>query len=383
MSKFHYEPGEREESVTSPGKKKREALSDKVVVTLSNFAVRKYELKPEHNAALAELFRDLFLGRSCATHALSSAEGYTDAVDDEALNTKLREARAVYVATLIEELCKRVNPQFKPSAESRAAPAGTYLNPRNDTPEARADNRAVRIELKRLPQELFFQVRQHPDEFNKQKETCGVVNAEVWERGEATFGGLTIRGRKLWAARTEPIWANEVVYYNTHAKPLAQFLNQMIVVHHTSNDDSLMKNEQKQQKKGYAALGYHFAIAQDGRIFEGRPLAVMGSHAGEGLTPGPLNDPDWGAVGIVMMGDFDGTVFYDDPTPAMLDSLEKLVRALVNWSGCKVLAMHKEVIRKGDPTVCPGNHMYGPVEDLRKKLGMSAPAAPAGSTSGP
>jgi outer membrane protein OmpA-like peptidoglycan-associated protein len=376
MSKSHYEPSEREQSVTSPGKKKQEDLSDKVVLILSNFAVRSYELKPEHKAALAELFRDLFLGRSCATHALSSAEGYSDAVDDEALNTKLRESRAVYAATLIEELCKRVNPQFKPSAESRAAPAGKYLNPSNDTPAARADNRAVRMELKRLPQDLFFQVRQHPDAFNKQKETCGVVNAEEWERGDTNFAGLPIHGRKFWAARTEPIWANEVIYYNTHAKPLAQFLNQMIVVHHTSNNDSLRENEEKQQKKGYAALGYHFAIAKNGTIFEGRPLVVMGSHAGEGLTPGPTNDPDWGAVGIVMLGDFDGTVFYDDPTPAMLDSLEKLVRALVNWSGFKVLAMHKEVIRKGDPTVCPGNQMYGPVEDLRKKLGLSAPAVP-------
>jgi outer membrane protein OmpA-like peptidoglycan-associated protein len=376
MSILHYEPGEREQSATSPGQRRRETVQDTVALTLSNFAVNGYELKPEHIKAVVELFRDFFLGKACATHTLSVVEGYSDAIDKEQHNAKLRECRAVYVATFLEELCKRVNPEYAAVAKAQAAPPGKYLNPSNGTPAARADNRAVRIELKRAPQELYFQVRKPPDEYNKEKDTCGVVNAEIWEKGEFQLDGLTVRGRKLWAARRQPIWSKEVVYYNTLVKPLAQFLNRMIVVHHTSNGRSLNDNELKEQnEKKFAAIGYHFAIAQNGDIFEGRPLEVMGSHAGEGLIPGPTNDPDWGAIGIVVMGDFDGIILYDTPTPAMLESLEKLVRALVKKYGIKVLAMHKEVVRKGPPTVCPGNRMSGHVEALRKKLGMSAPGS--------
>ena len=62
-----------------------------------------------------------------------------------------------------------------------------------------------------------------PDEYNKQNDTCGLVNSETWEQGEYKLDGLSIRGRKLWAAR-QPIWSREVIYYNTHVKPLEQFL---------------------------------------------------------------------------------------------------------------------------------------------------------------
>lgn len=58
------------------------------------------------------------------------------------------------------------------------------------------------------------------------------------------------------------------------------------------------------ETKGYAALGYHFFINADGSVYEGRPLEIMGSHAGRGKQAGALNDPDWGSVGIVLQGVF-------------------------------------------------------------------------------
>ncbi|MEO1459167.1 MAG: peptidoglycan recognition family protein [Pseudomonadota bacterium] len=102
-----------------------------------------------------------------------------------------------------------------------------------------------------------------------------------------------------------------------------------IVVHHTNNDKTVLENEEKQKGRGYAALGYHFFIAKDGKIYEGRPLEVMGSHAGSGKTPGPTNDPDWGSIGIVLQGDYhhdDDWISSSTATDTQLALCERCVR---------------------------------------------------------
>ncbi|EHR72075.1 negative regulator of beta-lactamase expression [Burkholderiales bacterium JOSHI_001] len=196
-----------------------------------------------------------------------------------------------------------------------------------------------------------------------------VVSAVPWRHGTFTLGALSIKGRRAWGAN-EPVWANEVVYYNTAHYPLDRTYDR-IVVHHTDNHKTIKGNEESQIGRGYAALGYHFFIESDGAIFEGRPLEVMGSHAGEGLTPGPLNDPDFGAIGIVLRGNYDGLLGSSAPPPAQFDALRALVIELrKQLPGMRRLQMHKEVVRKGDPTQCPGDHLVPKVDALRKDLGL-------------
>ena len=171
---------------------------------------------------------------------------------------------------------------------------------------------------------------------------------------------------------SDPIWENEVIYYHTAVSPLIKTLNR-IVIHHTNNSNSIQANERKQQGRGYAALGYHFFIDKTGTVYEGRPLEVIGSHAGEGKTSGPLNDPDWGAIGIVMQGDYhyaDDIVYYEETPAAQMEMLEKLIIALKNRNSINKLLMHREV-RAG--TVCPGDHMAEKVKALRTKLNMAGP----------
>lgn len=198
-----------------------------------------------------------------------------------------------------------------------------------------------------------------------------VVTTTPWEHISFTIGSLSIKGRKSWGA-SKPIWKNEVIYYNTTSFPLAATLNR-IVVHHTNNSNSVAANEKKQQGRGYAALGYHFFIDKNGDIYEGRPLEVMGSHAGTGIISGPLNDPDWGSIGIVLQGDYhhdDDWVWSDDAPNKQLESLEKLIVALKNKYSINRLLMHREVARKGAATVCPGDHIVPKIVSLRKKLNM-------------
>lgn len=221
--------------------------------------------------------------------------------------------------------------------------------------------------------ERFFTVDEHPDQW-----APGVCHAVVtmapWQRQRFSIGSVPVAGRKAWGAR-DPVWSNEVVYYNTLEATLPQILER-IVVHHTDNGNAIQANESKQQSKGYAALGYHFFIDDGGRAYEGRPIEIMGSHAGEGATRGPLNDPDWGSIGIVVQGDYhhaDDWIWHSNAPQSQLTTLESLIVALRSVYGIDQLLMHREVARSGTPTVCPGDHMVGHVTAMRTRLGMRGP----------
>lgn len=216
----------------------------------------------------------------------------------------------------------------------------------------------------------FFKIKQHPQKWADAKNIChSVVTVTPWEHATINIGGLAIIGRKRWGAAL-PTWRNEVIYYDTSKNSLISYLNN-IVVHHTNNFFSLRANEEKQKSNdNYAALGYHFFIARDGHVYEGRPLEIMGSHAGVGKTPGPLNDPDWGAIGIVLQGDFhhaDDTFLSTAPSKIQLQNLEQLVVGLREKYAISQLLMHREVKTL---TVCPGDQLVPAVTKLRTKLKM-------------
>jgi len=217
----------------------------------------------------------------------------------------------------------------------------------------------------------FFVVKEHPKKWADSRNICSpVVTIAPWEHSLFTVSSVSIKGRKAWGAK-EAIWANEVIYYNTLQAPLSSIL-QKIVIHHTNNSNSIQVNEAKQQNRGYAALGYHFFIDQAGNIYEGRPLEVMGSHAGVGKKSGPLSDPDWGAIGIVLQGDYhhaDDWVWNSKTPKIQLDKLEKLINALKTKYSITKLIMHREVTP--GHTVCPGDSLVPHVQALRTKLNMS------------
>lgn len=220
--------------------------------------------------------------------------------------------------------------------------------------------------------EKFYKVTQDPKSWGDSRQIChAVVNMAPWEHGSISFGDIKVKGRKAWRA-SMPIWKNEVVYYNVADFPLISILDK-IVIHHTDNGNSIMQNERKQQGRGYAALGYHFFIDPKGDIYEGRPLEIMGSHAGEGFVRGPLNDPDWGAIGIVLQGDFhhkDDWLSNTEVTKKQLSQLEKLIVQLRCKYCINQLLMHREVLRSGKPTDCPGDHLVPFIKKMRSKLNM-------------
>ncbi len=132
-------------------------------------------------------------------------------------------------------------------------------------------------------------------------------------------------------------------------------------------------------KENFDDIGYHFLIDGEGRVIEGRSPDVLGAHA-KGA-----ND---GNIGVAMMGDFNVT----KPTPAQVDSLERLVVFLAvkyrrDPSAAGFLEGHKHY----DPTSCPGANLVKILDDLRlridagadnvvKKLAPTAPVDGSGFT---
>jgi tetratricopeptide (TPR) repeat protein len=138
-----------------------------------------------------------------------------------------------------------------------------------------------------------------------------------------------------------------------------------ITVHHTATrlssnysraaaDEIRKFQQQHQDEKGWADIGYHFIIDPAGRIWEGRPLKWQGAHAG---TP----DLNVGNIGIALIGDFE----VEQPTASQKKSLTDLLNSLcLRYHVDKShVYTHKE-IRPG-PTECPGPALQRVVDQWR------------------
>lgn len=137
--KVAYEPGEVEESRTSPGR--IEAVGEGFV--LSGFPVGKQFLKPEHRAFLRDLVALHHLDDPASADAVVQIEGFTDAVDAEARNEPLREDRAAAVQTFL--VANLGVPEDNVGPEAAAAPGQFRAD--NHSRAGRAANRAVLIRL--------------------------------------------------------------------------------------------------------------------------------------------------------------------------------------------------------------------------------------------
>ena len=92
----------------------------------------------------------------------------------------------------------------------------------------------------------------------------------------------------------------------TYPNDLRNVLN-TIVVHHSAFPNAGPKEIQElhMNRRGFADVAYHFMIAADGTIYEGRQINIRGAHV-QGFNTG--------SVGIVLMGNFND----EQPTESQL-----------------------------------------------------------------
>lgn len=125
-----------------------------------------------------------------------------------------------------------------------------------------------------------------------------------------------------------------------------------IVIHHTGvNVDQTVEtiNNFHKNNRGWAGIGYHFYIRQDGSVYKGRPMTVRGVH-----TPSANSI----SLGVALAGDFS----IHQPTDEQKDSLVDLIR----W----IFKNYKKLEIKGhndfDPSECPGTNF--PMQEIKDRV---------------
>ncbi len=145
-------------------------------------------------------------------------------------------------------------------------------------------------------------------------------------------------------------WMNQQFRINRHALVPHSRAIQRITIHHTAtpqskNTPASLRGIQRyhQQEKGWADIAYHYLIAADGRIYEGRNAAYIGSSS----TDYPLDNN----LMIALIGNFEKY----PPSEQALSALKNLVlNRLVNYHlKPTVVYTHGE---QAD-TLCPGRYL--------------------------
>ncbi len=136
-----------------------------------------------------------------------------------------------------------------------------------------------------------------------------------------------------------------------------------ITIHHTADQSSMVTlgngdtseylrrlQAYFQDVKRWADLPYHYLIAKNGQVYEGRPLAYQGAHAG-----GSANREN---IGIALIGDFDRV----NPSREQLNSLKSLVRQLQSRHKISTARIYPHCDLRA--TSCPGARLKQTVRTL-------------------
>ena len=127
-----------------------------------------------------------------------------------------------------------------------------------------------------------------------------------------------------------------------------------ITVHHTGEEGDMASmtdidvirliERYHRERRHWAAIGYHYIVGRDAKIYEGRPANYQGAH---GSTENANN------LGVSVIGDFQTKL----PTPRQLAAL----RAFLNDERAKYQVGRPHVFghRELHASICPGDALFG------------------------
>lgn len=105
---------------------------------------------------------------------------------------------------------------------------------------------------------------------------------------------------------------------------------------------------------GWDDIGYHYLIAPDGTVFEGRPPETIGAHVANKNT---------GNVGVCCIGDFEKADTMTPDQRAVLVELLTVLAKKYKIAGANILG-HRD---QGN-TDCPGKKLYADLPKLRAEV---------------
>ncbi len=181
--------------------------------------------------------------------------------------------------------------------------------------------------------------------------------------------GCVVMGEGFYDPECNP--SGYVLYSILHPDRTLADIYDTIVVHHSgnTNDQSVQSVQNGHNIKGDVDIDYHYVIAKNGAIYEGRDIGVRGAHVKLGNT---------GKIGILIMGDFEPGDYVnlpvigeikvndepaDNPTEAQKSSLEEMIVYLDARYGINEIGGHKDF----NSTRCPGENLLPFVNYLKQK----------------
>ncbi len=171
---------------------------------------------------------------------------------------------------------------------------------------------------------------------------------------DSALSGMGIVTRAAWGARRTRCSSSDSSRYR-------------MAVHYTvtptDNPERRVRSIQAyhQDSRGWCDVGYHFLVATDGTVYEGRPLHLRGAHVGGHNS---------GNIGIAFIGCFNSTGCSDwgphRPPEAMLASGGALIGALARRYG---IALNRANIRghrehSGTRRAGPGDYLLTRIADM-------------------
>jgi len=148
--------------------------------------------------------------------------------------------------------------------------------------------------------------------------------------------------RSAWT--NEPVGANHVLMGKVNK----------ITIHHTDEHGGMdgkadidvvrmIERYHRGPEKRWAAIGYHFLVGKDGKIYEGRPVKFQGAHCGK-------NENNLG-ISVI------GSCHLNLPNPRQL----KALKAFLDDQRERFAVSKSQVYGHRDikPTICPGDRLYG------------------------
>jgi N-acetyl-anhydromuramyl-L-alanine amidase AmpD len=108
-------------------------------------------------------------------------------------------------------------------------------------------------------------------------------------------------------------------------------------------------------EKGFTDIGYHYVVCKDGKIYEGRPVEVVGAH---------VKGHNIGNIGIGVIGDYNSAELSDAQENALI-SLIKSLRKKFGIEGDSIYG-HRDFGLKR-PKDCPGDNLYNKLPEIREK----------------
>ena len=107
--------------------------------------------------------------------------------------------------------------------------------------------------------------------------------------------------------------------------------------------------------KGWADIGYHYAIDPAGRVWACRPTQLQGAH---------VKDYNSGNIGILVLGNYER----QRPTPAAVQTLDRLIAAQMDAHRLNLDRVYTH--REWASTACPGRYLQDHMIAARARGGI-------------